>query len=286
MSDNPNQIQNFVSELIRQNSLKKSYNLPSWVDVSKPPPPLPDLTSINSMQYNPKMQNYSSDDHFSTKLSNSIQKTNFLNMHNFNAESVDHSMIVKPAMMSGTNASDIDQKTEPLSQANISASTNLLQSEHSTRGNISQAAAFLQSDASPQTTNSRYSCEEVDPPMQNTVVNGVPELSGETDNGLKRDDYMKSYKAAQAALSEISANSASVTKKLPRLATSRDAVKPSDYKHSIKHETTCEDTNSTAPLKSRPNTVHFLGGDISKDFEQQHESVKPFSKKVSNAILR
>ena len=66
---NSSQIQNLVCDLIRQNNMKKPYNLPPWVDVSKPPPPLPIAPNLsaqmhcnlpgaqhNNGQYNASMQ--------------------------------------------------------------------------------------------------------------------------------------------------------------------------------------------------------------------------------------
>ena len=62
---NSNQIQSLVCDLIRQNNMNKSFSLPPWVDVTKPPPPLPKLTQSHQAQMQfqaqvqPQAQNHS-----------------------------------------------------------------------------------------------------------------------------------------------------------------------------------------------------------------------------------
>ena len=55
---NPNHIQSLVFDLIRQNNMKKStqFNIPPWVDVTKPPPPLPNCMPVPNVQYNSQVQ--------------------------------------------------------------------------------------------------------------------------------------------------------------------------------------------------------------------------------------
>ena len=54
-ASNSNEIQSFVCDLIRQNNMKKPFNLPPWIDVTQPPPPLPNLVAASPMQYEGQM---------------------------------------------------------------------------------------------------------------------------------------------------------------------------------------------------------------------------------------
>lgn len=55
---NPNDIQSLVFDLIRQNNMNKPnpYNLPAWVDITKPPPPFPNCAPTPNLQLNSQMQ--------------------------------------------------------------------------------------------------------------------------------------------------------------------------------------------------------------------------------------
>ena len=81
---NPNQIQNLVCNLIRQNNMKKPYDLPPWVDVTKPPPPLPHLLSQSPMPFNsPPNQPRDQFDNISSMQAINTQQLHYPNMQQF-----------------------------------------------------------------------------------------------------------------------------------------------------------------------------------------------------------
>jgi len=134
-SPNSNQIQSLVCDLIRQNNSKNPYNLPPWVDVTKPPPPLPKFIPQSQPQIHyPSMIHQVNNDQ-SNAGNASMQSVNFHELQN----TIETKGLSQPPML-------IDSRQNPNYQA---GGDNLLSFKSVPKAPVSHHSDVTQQLSSP-----------------------------------------------------------------------------------------------------------------------------------------